>query len=233
MDDTTGLINYLREFNLASVSVRLILTVLLSGVVGIERERHGKAAGLRTHILVCLGASMAAMTGLYIVNTYETAVDITRIAAQVISGIGFLGAGTILVRNKSTVTGLTTAASVWATGALGLAIGYGFYEAAILCAVLMLFIAGQLGNIDRILSRRSHEIGVYAEFTDASRLNETLGLIRGSGLYIISMDITPARSHLPDGIGAEMTLKLPKNLSPRDALININETENIHFAVEA
>ena len=230
MEELTEFIDYMRTFNPASAAVRLVLTVLLSGAVGIERERHGKAAGLRTHILVCLGAAMAAMTGLYISQEYNT--DISRIAAQVISGIGFLGAGTILVRSNSTITGLTTAASVWATGALGLAIGYGFYEAAFLCSVLMLFIEGKLGNIDRIISRRTHEIGVYAEFSDATKLNGTLEAIRESGMCIVSIDITPAKSPLPDGIGAKMTLRLPKSLSSHDALTALNGTDNVHFAVE-
>lgn len=230
MEELTALIVYLRAFNPASVAVRLVLTVLLSGAVGIERERHGKAAGLRTHILVCLGAAMAAMTGLYISQEYNT--DISRIAAQVISGIGFLGAGTILVRSNSTITGLTTAASVWATGALGLAIGYGFYEAALLCSVLMLFIESKLGNLDRIISRSTHEIGVYAELADASRMNETVEAIRSSGIRIVSMDITTAKSSLPNGVGAKMTLRLPKELSSHDALETLNRTDNVHFAVE-
>ncbi len=230
MEQLTKLIDYLHEFNAVSTAVRLILAVLLSGAVGIERERHGKAAGLRTHILVCLGAAMAAMTGVYISETYIA--DISRLAAQVISGIGFLGAGTILVRSNSTVTGLTTAASVWATGALGLAIGYGFYGAALLCTVLMLFTEGKLGNIDRMISRRTREISIYAEFIDASRLSETAEAIKSGGICIVSMVITPAKSPLPAGIGAQITLKLPNNLSAQEAIAAVNGTDNVHFAVE-
>lgn len=230
MEQLTKLIDCLREFNTLSVTVRLILTVLLSGAVGIEREHHGKAAGLRTHILVCLGAAIAAMTGLYISRT--SAADISRLAAQVISGIGFLGAGTILVRSNSTVTGLTTAASVWTTGALGLTIGYGFYEAALLCAVLMLLIEGKLGNIDRIISRRTRVIDIYAEFVDASRLSQTVEAIKAGGISVVSMIITPAKSPLPAGVGAQITLRLPKDLSAQGAIAAINSTDNVHFAVE-
>lgn len=233
MAEFLELVNYLRGFNLASVCVRLVLTVLLSGIVGIERERHGKAAGLRTHILVCLGASMAAMTGLYIAHTYDADADITRIAAQVVSGIGFLGAGTILVRNKSTITGLTTAASIWATGALGLAIGYGFYEASILCAVFMLFIASQLGNIDRMISRRPREISIYAEFIDATRLNETLECFAKRGFRAVNVDLAEAKSNLPQGIGADIVIKLKKRLRTEDAIKAMNEIENVSFVIEA
>lgn len=133
---------YLAEFNAASVCLRLALTVLLGGIIGAEREHRGKAAGLRTHIFVALGAAMSAMIGIYVSEEYGSAADMTRMSAQVISGIGFLGAGTILVRHRSFITGLTTAACIWTTGIIGLAVGYGFYEPAIVCAAVMPIIAG-------------------------------------------------------------------------------------------
>lgn len=233
MNQIIAAVEYLRDFNLISVCVRLVLTVLLSGAIGIERERHGKAAGLRTHILVCLGAAMASMTGLFIAETYDSGADITRIAAQVVSGIGFLGAGTILVRNRSTITGLTTAASIWATGAMGLAIGYGFYEAAILCALFMLFIAGQLGNLDRFLSRRAREVSIYAEFTDASRLNETFDEFRREGYHIINIHLTTPKTNLPDGVGADITLGIKKRAPAAEVVARISSIENVHFVIEA
>ena len=224
-------LDYLREFNFASVCVRLVLAVLLSGALGIERERHGKAAGLRTHILVCLGAAMAAMTGLYITATIDRGSDVARIAAQVVSGIGFLGAGTILVRNKSTVTGLTTAACVWSTGALGLAIGFGFYEASVLCGVFMLLIAGQLGNLDRKLFRRSREISVYAEFKDAAAINQTLTAIREQDMRIVQIHLTRSRSNLPQGIGAEMVIGTDRATHSEDVVAALEKLYNVHFAI--
>lgn len=133
---------YLAELNAASVCFRLALAVLLGRMIGAEREHRGKAAGLRTHIFVALGAAMSAMLGVYISEVYGSAADVTRMSAQVISGIGFLGAGTILVRHRSFITGLTTAACIWTTGIIGLAVGYGFYEPAIVCAAVMPIIAG-------------------------------------------------------------------------------------------
>ena len=126
----------IRDFNTISIVVSIFLATALSAVMGFERGRRGRAAGLRTHILVCLGATLASMAGLYIKEYVDPTGDVSRIAAQVISGIGFLGAGTILVRNKSTITGLTTAACVWATGAIGICVGYGFYEAAIVATII-------------------------------------------------------------------------------------------------
>ena len=222
---------YLREFNFVSVCVRLLLAVILSGALGIERERHGKAAGLRTHILVCLGAAMASMTGLYLSETFDPAIDVTRIAAQVISGIGFLGAGTILVRNKSVVTGLTTAACVWSTGTLGLAIGFGFYEASILCAIFMLLIAGQLGNLDHRLFHRARELSVYAEFTDAKAINRSLDEIKAKGYRIVQIHITSAHSNLPEGIGAEMVIGTDRATTADDVIHMIEAIENVHFVI--
>ena len=232
MEKLTHIINYLREFNLISVCFRLVLTVILSGAIGIERERHGKAAGLRTHILVCLGSAMASMTGVYIAHTYGGGTDVSRMAAQVISGIGFLGAGTILVRNKSTITGLTTAACIWATGALGLAIGFGFYEAAVICALFMLLTSGKLGNIDRWLSRRSRELSVHVELADASRLGDTVNAIKALDLHISGVHLATPKSNLPEGIAADMTIGMKKGCPAEKVLDEINSLENVFFAIE-
>ncbi len=115
---------------------RLILSTLLGGLVGIERQIHHKPAGLRTHILVCIGACMCMIIGLSLNKEFGEGIDPSRIAAQVVSGIGFLGAGTIMV-TRASVKGLTTAASIWATSALGLAIGNGMFFTASVAAILM------------------------------------------------------------------------------------------------
>ena len=135
----------LRDFNIVSITLRLLLAILAGGVIGIERGKHGSAAGLRTHILVCIGAAMTALTGLFVSNSLDASGDITRLAAQVVSGIGFLGAGMIIVKNGNIVRGLTTAAGMWATAAIGIAIGYGFYVGGIIATVAFF---AQLSNID-------------------------------------------------------------------------------------
>ena len=113
------IIKILTDFNTVSISVRLLLALLLGGAIGMERGRHGRAAGMRTHVLVCIGACMTALVGIHILSINPNE-NVTRIAAQVISGIGFLGAGMIMIRNQSVITGLTTAASLWNTACLGL-----------------------------------------------------------------------------------------------------------------
>ena len=119
---------WLLEPTLLTMIIRTFMALLCAGVIGYERDAHGSAAGLRTHILVCLGAMIAMSTGIFAVMHYSG--DASRIGAQVVSGIGFLGAGTIMV-NRGHIKGLTTAAGLWASACIGLAIGTGFYEAAI------------------------------------------------------------------------------------------------------
>jgi putative Mg2+ transporter-C (MgtC) family protein len=134
----------------AQVVIRLILSVILGGGVGFERQIHRRAAGLRTHILVCLGSCLIMLTSLYIFDIYKDKVplDPTRIAAGVITGIGFLGAGTI-IREREQVKGLTTAASLWVISAIGLAVGCGFYKAAILAFALTLAALLLLRQVER------------------------------------------------------------------------------------
>lgn len=123
------------------VVLRLLLSVLLASAIGFERELHRRGAGLRTHILVCLGSTLVMLTSLYVFDIYKDKVplDPARIAAGVITGIGFLGAGTI-IRMGEAVKGLTTAASLWATAAIGLTVGCGFYSASIFGAILVIFV---------------------------------------------------------------------------------------------
>jgi putative Mg2+ transporter-C (MgtC) family protein len=119
--------------------IRLSLSVILGGLIGLERESHGRAAGLRTHILVCLGATLIMLTAVNLFESYpySSNIDPFRMAAQVVSGIGFLGAGTI-IRFRASVRGLTTAASLWASAGIGLSIGSGFYKGALFATTLVL-----------------------------------------------------------------------------------------------
>jgi putative Mg2+ transporter-C (MgtC) family protein len=121
------------------ICIRLFIACVLGGIVGIERERARRAAGLRTHILVCMGSALIMMTSLYLFDIYEgrSTLDPARLSAQVISGIGFLGAGTI-IRSGATIKGLTTAASLWVVAAIGLAVGCGFWKAALVTTGLSL-----------------------------------------------------------------------------------------------
>ena len=148
------MIQYLRELHFASVVVRLALAMLLGGCIGLERGRKRRPAGFRTYMLVCLGAALTVLLSLYeftmvtgpwsdICAEIGIKTDVSRFGAQVINGIGFLGAGTILVTGRQQVKGLTTAAGLWASACTGLAVGAGFYE-CVLIAFAMIFLSIRL-----------------------------------------------------------------------------------------
>ncbi len=160
-------VRYMTDFNTISVLVRILLAAVLGGVIGSERGRHGRAAGLRTHILVCVGSAMTSLTGLFAVQVLGTGGDAFRIAAQVVSGIGFLGVGMILVRNRTVVTGLTTAAIMWTTAIIGISIGIGFYSGAFLAMLACLFTATILTRIERKRRMAAH---IYIEVEDLHSL---------------------------------------------------------------
>lgn len=150
------------------LALRLLLSVLLGGLVGFERERKNSAAGLRTHILVCLGSCLIMVLSMYgfaaFADEPNVRLDPARLAAQVITGVGFLGAGTILFTGKS-ITGLTTAASVWVVMAVGLAVGAGFYMPAVTTAVLVLLILWGLNIVEKrfVKHRREYAITITAD----------------------------------------------------------------------
>lgn len=149
------------------VAFRSMIAVLIGLFIGMERARHGRAAGMRTHVLVCLGAAVTAMTGLYI-NQVAGNGDVLRLAAQVISGVGFLGAGMIILKNDNMIMGLTTAAGVWATATLGIAVGYGFYSGAVLGAALFLITLTLFSKFER---KKKNTMVVYVELTEMTLLN--------------------------------------------------------------
>ncbi|MBQ0083828.1 MAG: MgtC/SapB family protein [Clostridiales bacterium] len=125
------------SITVTDILIRTVMAVVLGGLIGNERARHGRAAGMRTHILVCLGAAMTSMTSIF-VSSLGIEGDFFRISAQVVSGIGFIGAGMIILKNGNIITGLTTAAGVWTTGTIGIAVGYGFYWGALIVAAMFL-----------------------------------------------------------------------------------------------
>ena len=140
--------------------LRLLLTLVLSGLIGLERQIHRRDAGLRTHILVALGSCLIMLTSLYVFDIYKDKVslDPARIAAGVITGIGFLGAGTI-IREPERVRGLTTAASLWIVSAIGLAVGIGFNRVAIYTTVFVLIVLHLLRYAEGTLAKKEGKNG--------------------------------------------------------------------------
>lgn len=188
------------------IFLRCIMSIVLGGIVGYERGVKNQAAGIRTYILVCLGASIVMMTNQFIVHEYGTG-DPSRMGAQVISGLGFLGAGTILVTNRNKIKGLTTAAGLWSSACIGLAIGIGFYKGAIVAAILLIAIMTIFTPVKKYLNSKTKIAEYYIVFSSMEAYNRLLIYLSTSGIKIIDMQ---------NGIG---------NLDEERKLTSINSTK--------
>ncbi len=192
------------------IFIRIILACFLGGLIGIERESINRPAGFRTHILVCIGATLAMLTGIFMFSQYGrfTDLDPTRLGSQVISGIGFLGAGTIL-REGLTVRGLTTAASIWAVASIGLAIGSGFYLGALISTVFVLIILLFFSKFENYMSKKHNEICLKIiaihQPGQIGRIGTTLGKMNVSIINIKIESINDA------AISIALIVKMPRN----------------------
>lgn len=180
---------YLRDLNFISILFRIFLSVLIGGILGVERGKKNRPAGLRTHILVCLGATLVMMTNQYACLVYQTG-DPVRMGAQVISGIGFLGAGTIILTGKTKITGITTAAGLWTAACSGLAIGIGFYEGAIIGGVAIAFTVSGLLKLDIWIRKKSEYLDLNIEFSgESGEFSKFLQFARSQQLEIHNIQI--------------------------------------------
>ncbi len=160
-----------RNFDMISVIVKLAICFVCGGIIGLERSQKRRPAGLRTHILICIGAAITTLTGHYVYLCLGLPTDVQRIGSQVISGLGFIGAGSILVTNKRSVKGLTTAAGLWTSGIIGLAIGAGFFEGAIAAAVIVFLIEALLLGFEMRLINQSRNISVKITYAKNSTVD--------------------------------------------------------------
>lgn len=213
------------DLNICSVAFRILLAVAFGGCVGMERGWHGRAAGLRTHILVCVGATMAALVGVFSIKYLNPNSDPLRTGAQVISGMGFLGAGTILVRDRTRVTGLTTAAGLWATASIGLAIGIGFYTAAFF-AFLAIFITMTILIWVERMTRSKHSYLCYIECSNSGFFQDFYRQVKP---LVSNIEIIPAKSGISGHVGIEF--KADNRDNYHQLLEKAEENEHIVIAL--
>lgn len=200
------LFDSLRSVTMAAVTVRLLLAAVCGSAIGIEREYKRRSAGFRTHILICLGAAMTTMTSqyLFLIRGYYT--DVARLGAQVVAGVGFIGAGTIMVTHRRRVKGLTTAAGLWASAIVGLALGAGFYEGGLLATVLILLTELFLSRIEHRMLERAPEINLYVTYADRSCLERMLQFFRSHDILLLDMELM--REKDSDGTCALFSLRV-------------------------
>ena len=233
------MIDYLRELNLASIFLRLTLAMFFGGMIGIEREKKRRPAGFRTYMLVCLGATLAGIISQYnyvMINTVFADIaseigcntDVTRIGAKVIGGVGFLGAGTIIVTDRQEVKGLTTAAGLWASACMGLAIGAGFYECVVLCTVLIFLCMRFLPAFENYLVEKARFINIYVEFRSLDDLGSIISRIKSQGARICDVDINRGRTERSINPNAVFAIRLQQKQPHTQVLTAIAALDSVY-----
>ena len=223
---------YLEDLNLVSIILRLTMAVIFGGIIGYGRERERRPAGLRTHILVSIGATLAMITNIYMCKIYNGYTDPTRLGAQLISGIGFLGAGTIIVTGKNKVRGLTTAAGLWACACMGLAIGAGFYSGAIIGCLFISAVTVALANIDKKINRNSRNITLYILVNSTTAASRLLQDIQSKNVKISDIEISNNNVSSNDLIGILLGLKISREVCHYDFIESITNKNEVIFLQE-
>ena len=222
----------LRDITVVSIFVRLLLSVLCGGLIGVEREFKRRSAGFRTHILICLGAAMTTLTSEFLFLNMHYYLDISRIGAGVVSGIGFIGAGTIIVTRNQRVKGLTTAAGLWTAAIVGLTIGAGYYEGGVIATVLILLIEIVFDRFERIALRRVPEINLYVEYAEKSALESLMRFFHAKDATVNDLEISRASESGANNSCAILALQL-KHRGDADELISeLQRQKGILFVEE-
>ena len=223
--------DFLTEFNAVTVVIRVVLAALAGALVGLEREFHGRAAGMRTHMMVALGAALAAMIGLFTVKELGFSSDPLRVGALVISGVGFLGAGTILLRGGgSRITGLTTAAGLWTAASIGLAVGIGFYVGAFMTVFAAMLTFTLITSLEHFLNRKRQRMAIYLELDNVDAVAPMLEMLR-TEYGLMEAQVTPPRSGTPPHVGMEILVRVPQKLSTAANLRRFTDLEHVVFAL--
>ncbi len=225
------------QLTFADTAVRLFLAALCGGLIGIERGQKHRPAGFRTYMIVCIGASLTMILSAYmtdlVMNVWDpmykeiTNTDVSRLGAQVINGIGFLGAGTIIVTGRQQVKGLTTAAGLWASACMGLAIGSGFFSAAVICCLFILITMIVFSLIERLINSRSRNMNIYIEFEHTDYVTEIMSTLKNAGVRIFDVELTKAKYSDNKYPNAIFTMEIPKKSSHTVIIALIAEMEYV------
>ena len=220
----------LREVTYLAVILRIVAAVIFGGLIGMERGMKNRPAGLRTYMLVCVGACLIMLTNQYLFQVTGTG-DPMRLGAQVVSGIGFLGAGTIIVTKHNQIKGLTTAAGLWASAGVGLALGVGFYEAAVVAGVAVFAILTLLQRLDNRLHRNTKFIELYMEVEESLTTGDLLRMLRQMDLEISSIQLEHGVTEA-QGRALVVTLKTKKRSDHGQLLAEIRKQSGIVYLEE-
>jgi len=236
-------LDYFRELTTFSVLLRMAMATVLGGLIGLDRGKKRRAAGFRTHILVCLGAVLSMLLGQYncvmlgnewsaLATEIGVKTDISRMGAQVINGIGFLGAGTIIVTKRQEVKGLTTAAGLWASACAGLAIGAGFYECVLVAFLLIIIVIRCLPYVEGIVVNNARNMNFYVDFASLDDLGKIIAHIKEQNVHIYEVDIDHGRNNSTQRPNAVFSIRLKQKRAHIQVLTAIAELGCIYSIEE-
>lgn len=208
------ILNSLRDLSLVSIIGRLVLAACCGGLIGLERTFKGRPSGFRTHILICVGASITTMTSQYLLLYMNYYTDIARLGAQVVAGVGFIGAGTIILTPRNRVKGLTTAAGLWASAIVGLACGIGYYEAAVYTTLLILFAEVCFSKLEQKYIVNSKEVSLYVELSKDASVDSIVAFLSNAGIKINDMQVTRFSKASNKKVCVVFTLRTRKKKNP-------------------
>lgn len=227
LQDSGQWLNLVREVNWFSILLRLCLAILCGGIIGIERGRKGRTAGFRTHVLVCMGSTLTVLTNQYMIQVFGNG-DPARLGAQVINGIGFLGAGTILVTGQQKVKGLTTAAGLWASACMGLAVGAGFYECVGLAFLLIFLVVHLLPAVELYIVENAKNMNIYVEFQSLDNVAEIINRIKAKDVTIYEVEVDHGKQTPSQHPNAIFSLRMNRPGTHAKILAAISELEDVY-----
>lgn len=238
MEAVFDFIDSMRQLSIYSMMLRISLAMLVGGILGFEREKKGRPAGFRTYMLVAMGAALTVILSQYLVLMQQTAwaeyfpvgsqsTDISRFAAQVINGVGFLGAGTIIVTGRHQVKGLTTAAGLWVSACMGIAIGAGFYEGVLIALLLILFCMRLLPALEEFMVSRSRNMCIFVEMDNFENLANIVNRIKTEKVKLYDVEIEREKhEHLSD-FSVLFTVRLPRKMRHAELLATLSTLDGI------
>lgn len=226
-------LDFVRGMDILAVFLRLLAALICGGCIGMEREIKRRPAGFRTHVLICLGAAITTLTSQYLFLTMHLYTDVARLGAQVISGIGFIGAGTIIVTHQHRVMGLTTAAGLWTAAVIGLVCGAGYIECAIVATVAVLIAELLLIKLEYRYARKLVYYNILVEYTEARSIEGVLRVLREQNAAIYNLEVMRQKQDDKTvGYNAVVTIKINRDDLERNIIKSIHALPDIKHVEE-
>lgn len=233
MEVFTSINTYLHTFCVPVVFIRLLMAAACGGGIGYLRSVKKRGAGFKTHILVCVGAALIMMTGQYIYAYISGGNgDVARLAAQVVSGVGFLGAGTIMVTGGNQIKGLTTAAGLWASSGIGLAIGIGFYSGGFFATLIVFFVYNFMERVDEYAYEHSRVYDLYVEFESRQYITPFMLEMKKNGFKFLSIQLSKSKKNKDDIVSATMSIEVNTKSKGVDVHKIIENLEGVNSVEE-